>query len=444
MSWFNVESKVVITLAPGLVHTAIGANGKIKSVNINENTANDSANPFGIVSANSINIELIDNEKLFNIRNISSPYYGYVKEGMKIEYYMSIDGGEFERAGIYYATSINSSSELGAINTVKISGADILQYIGNRPIGDIGIESNITVKQYLAKIFASAGLLEGEYVIDESLNKTVLYTYAVGSKYKDILNMIAQAFMCNIYVDRDGIIRCIDLSQLHLVTPTFEFSGSSNLMSCKIGTDINSNYNAVKVNYINPTLSDMTELIRVDNIAIPPGEYTLSSYKVNGQLFMIDYVKITSEDKTCDVEVIDIQATQSDISLTLNNNGGKGVIVSIIVIGACVNDNSAFVEKIVDGADINNLKYLELQSNMIQDKSHAEEYCTKLLNYITQPVPYVQLNTRNNPLLRLGTICTVKSAVLDSDIVGMVCAINLGISEVYTSEIKVLNIEAIT
>lgn len=147
--WNGFTSKVVFTFEDGTVFEATGKD-MIAQVDLDKKMSNNNnEKPFGNVNSNTIMIKLNDIDKLFVKTNKLSPYYGKLKEGFKIEFFLKIDDAEYERSGIFYNTDLTNSSD--RLN-VSIKGADILQYIFNTPVNIVGVKQNQTVKQYLEDI----------------------------------------------------------------------------------------------------------------------------------------------------------------------------------------------------------------------------------------------------------------------------------------------------
>ena len=443
-NWNTYLSKVIIHFTDSLDFEITGED-KILQVSLKEELSNNTANPIGVVSANTISIKFIDTEKLFGRNNTASEYYGYAKEGLKLEYFISLDGGPFNRAGVYYITNFEVDTSNHIYNVVNVNAADMIQYLGNEPIKDVMIEEGSTVKDYLKSVLKGLGLNDSEINISETLDKPLKYNYSVGAKYKDILNSICQSYLCNIFIDRDGVVNCIDLVDRALETNyEMQFDSETNIFSTSIGDELLSNYNAVKVNFIEPTIGESEEVHKIENLEVGSGENVISRIVLpqDKKLNMVDYVAVINQEGDSKVEVSDITTYQSAIDLTLYNHG-NACKVNVTIYGFFLYDNKTYIELVKEGIDRKNIKFLEVNTDLIQDREYANQYASFILNYISHDMAYIKLRAKGNPLLGLGEVCSISSDVLDIDVLGILASSNISVSGGYSQELMFINCEAI-
>lgn len=440
-SWIKKITKVKLTFKNGKIFEAFG-NDKITNVDTDMAMFDKGADSLFGVRSNKIWITLVDRENLFIKTNTLSEYYGYIEQGFKIEYYINVDDGGYVKCGEFYATDIPNSSSSKRSKLIEIQGADLLQYIGNSPVNILGIKKNITVKAFLEYIFKSVGLSSTRYNIDNTLDKELKYAYAYGVKLKDVLNDIAKSYECCIYIDEDGIIRVVDLPELAKKTVRdFDFDGDINVAETVLGTSLTTSYNAIRLNYSNPTEIPGYTLLSIDNIDIPPGTNTLSEfkYKDDNKASSIDYVTIKDVDGLVDVEINWISASQTRILVNVTNSSETNVKGSIIVRGTCIMENESVMQKYISNIDEDKRKYLEIHTKYIQDSYSANEYCDKILGFISADVNYVDIVGRANPLLKLGSIVGSKSNKLMFDSTCIVARIQRSVGSSVSFEITVLN-----
>lgn len=444
-TWKKFTSKVKITFDGSHIYEATGST-KVMQVDLKEEMCKNNTDPLGVVSANTISVKLLDEAQDFMKNNTSSPYYGLLNEGFKIEYFIAIDDGAFNNAGVYYATDIKNTQTPTNYNTVNINGADIIQYIGNTPVNIVGIKQGQTVKQYFESIFASVGLNSSQYNVASTLNKVIKYTYAFGVKLKDILNSLAKSYMCNVFVDRDGVIQVVDLLALALeTTKTFEFDGVVNTFETSLGNNLLDTYNSVKITYSNPTTVKSEKLLSVSDIEIPVGTTTLSEfvYEDGKKAMNLDYISLYNSADDTLITIDAISSNQNSVILTVTNSGTEAKKVTIDIYGGSVKENSSVIEKYVTGITEDKRKYLEIDAKLIQTDSYANTYATVVLKYLASSVSYVDLKTKGNPLLRLGSIVGVKSDWLKFNSTCILSSIKLSMGKSYTCNISVLNSAAL-
>jgi len=444
-NWNKYSNKVRFTFNSGVVYEGVGTD-EVLQVDIQRDLADNNTDPLGVVRSGTISIKLMDKDKKFVKNNKTSPYFGLLSEGFKIEWYISIDGGVFTKHGEYYATDIKNSSGNGGYNKVTINGADILQYIGNQPVNIVGIRRNQTVKDYLASIFNSVGLNASQYNIADTLTKTIKYTYTFGTKLKDVLNSVAKSYMCNIFVDGNGIIQVVDLLDLaNKTTKRMDFDGVVNTFEVALGTDLLDTYNAVRLKYTNPTVVKGDTLLEISDFEIPAGTNELSEFTFsnNKKADKIEYVTIVPVESDVTISINNIRWTQDSIILNVTNPKETAIRAKIVVKGDCLIENTAVMERYISGIPVERRKYIEIDAKLIQSDSYAEEYCTIILHYLSADVSYLTLRTKGHPLLELADIVGVKSGLVDFDGTCILSSIKLSLGVSSTCNISVLNSAAL-
>lgn len=148
-----------------------------------------SVNRLFSLSDSLLNLKVTDTEALLNKNNTTSPYFGHLVPGIKLEAYIADDlaAGEtyvdydWQSYGTWFVTSIENSVSLGDNTTVKISAKDIISEIGALKTDTLQY-SGSTGQQALVTVLTAAGLTNADYVIDSSLDLSFAYT-----KLKDTL-----------------------------------------------------------------------------------------------------------------------------------------------------------------------------------------------------------------------------------------------------------------
>ena len=443
--WVSKKSKVKITFEDGTVHESTGDDDIIQ-VDYDVEICKDNTDPIGVVSANRVYIKLKDSDKRFVKTNKESPYFGLLNDGFKIESFVSVDSGAYEPTGVYYATDLKNNTSNGGYNTVLIGGADILQYIGNVPVMVKMVYRNITVGDYLDKIFKSVGLSSDQYNIANTLTERIKYAYGFGIKLKDILNTISKSYMCNIYVDYNGVIQVIDLLDLARQDDIeFEFNGNDTTFKTEISNNLLDTYNAVRVKYSKPYEVEDVNLMTARDIEVPIGTLVLSNYNFSDgyKALSIKNISIKSEDEEAIVYVDSYTFNQNDITMEVVNESSSSKKVTIEVYGDSIVTNTANIEKKVAGITEDKLKYIEVESEMIQDETYADEYCDILLRYLSSDNAYVELEAKGHPLLPVGILVDVKSDILGFDATCILSRLSISSGLSYTCRVSAINVNAL-
>ena len=113
--------------------------------NILEETNSEEKSPFGSVTANEVSLRLMNKDSLFSPTNTSSPYYGYMRRGIKLVVYIRpAPKGDIEYAwdklGEFYTTDWEAT--LTSI-TADITAADKMYNIFEQPDAKVPVMHDI-------------------------------------------------------------------------------------------------------------------------------------------------------------------------------------------------------------------------------------------------------------------------------------------------------------
>lgn len=439
INWTKFISKVNIYLSNNTVVPFEG-NGDIISASIKASLSDTNKEPLGLISCNTFNFKLMDRDNKFVTTNTESEYYGLFDEGTKVEYFVTVDG-TIKKKGVYYITDIKNSTGTNNISTVEFSCADRLMYILSRPLPKLAAHRNISVSAFIKELFAAEGIVP---IVDSNLNNIkIAYGFLVGNTYKDTLNMICQSFNIVIYCDDNGEVNVKLLSTLKNNELVYEFNGvTGTLFKTTNNVDLKNSYNACKLDYIKPSIVKSNKLLSVNNISCIPGNSWTDEYSYNGmKALALDYVIVTSEDDTCTLN--SVSSDQGNIKIAITNRTDSNKDCSVDVYGRAIIENKASMTQIVAGADVSKIKYKTVNSEYIQNSSHARSLMTSVLTMLSSKMSYITVSAKGHPHLSIGDRVRVVSDLLSIDAEFIVNELNLSFGSSYTFNANLLYIPAI-
>ena len=138
----------------------------LQTARINESEGITSGNPLGIMSSNSVNLSILDSAGVLVLTNASSPYAGYMRNGVKIELTLINKDGSESPFGTYYTDDWDTKMSNGGYDTTNLNGKDYLDYIGNMEIPELDAFASVEISELLVAIFEGLGLKSDQYYIN--------------------------------------------------------------------------------------------------------------------------------------------------------------------------------------------------------------------------------------------------------------------------------------
>lgn len=376
--------KVKLTFGNGKVYEAEQHN---RDVNILQNWTkqkrenNTSGNPLGIPQASTFNLHILDDTDELVSTNKNSPFYGYMKEGVKVEVFRMVNG-EWSPFGVGYTESWNSNIEYGHGYKTTLRVHDRLTQLGLMGIPQLPSFSSIKAVDVLKYLLEGCGLTADEYSIDAKLDLNINYFVTQGKLMRDTLRELCHALLAVIVVDDTGKI---------IIKPALSVTGKhlgtispSIMQSLVVKSNNDKVYDVVKVSYTNMNVGVSRELIGFE-AEIPNGESFIDNVTIPANTIGIDGVSIEYDINSSELDKIDsiyYQGFQNGLTLSILNGSSK-LNGFIKVYGRTANESSAFVYDSKHNEDnINQASVLEINNIYIQNKAIAQSYANKVLSYL--------------------------------------------------------------
>lgn len=371
-----------VTLKDGEVLT-LNASNYLMSYSVLYELDSDITLHNASISANELRFSIENSSSLFSPHNTESKYYGKIGNNLKVTIK---DKGVVK--GVFYVQDWNAPR--GGSNVANVRCVDRLQIILNSDVDVIGVDSKVTLKDYLISIFNSVGVGTEDILIDDRVNILLNFSVAEGSKLSAILNDISLSADVYIYVNTEDkiVVAPKDVQDGEVVG---EFKDSTNIYSLTTKDDMLSNYNKLNINYSHTALSDVKEVLSLKQLDVDSGVVSTDKYTLgNDNLYDIDRVKCVSK---YDIGVIGVDYNKKNITLTIDNPEVEQKKVDITVYGRYV-DIAKATESIEDSGSVEKegVKTLDIDVNLVQSSSSARELAKRIWGRLTLPLPYVNIS----------------------------------------------------
>lgn len=380
----------------------------VEGVALNRAMSADVASLCAEVQSGEVNIQFSNLYNEFNPLVSTAPYKD-LKNGQEVKVYSvvdTIDTTIFTGYIVDFKAPTSSSTQSCTIRAV-----DRLQMLLNADLKsiDLQVEKGITLAEYFSIIFRAYGLSQGEYEIDDALmNIRLNYSLVIGKKLSEQFAEICKAVDCYIYCNRVGriIVRTAAISGIPV--KTYKRDDYTNyLVNSEYGYSLFNSYNSLKVGYVSAQLSDVKEILKIEQQEVKAGTTTLENIELGiNNLYELDTLKISS---ASNVKATNISATSSTVSITLYNPSSQTPI-SLILYGKTVETTNAFITRALN-SELQ--QSLEISSILLQDKASAEKLADRLYNRAKEKIPFIKADVEGLDFpIDLGYIVRV----IDSDV----------------------------
>lgn len=440
--WNNPQFKVKLTFDNGEVFETNTNNTNLDSscclnFMISETEANLIGNPLGIFTSNTLTLEILDKNNYLIPTNTKSPYYGYIRNGVKIEVYKIDDGLPF---GVFYSNSWDVNRESGTFKTVTITADDKLTYIGNIETPELPSYIGLDVKELLKNIFVAIGLTEEEFYIDDSLQLSMSFGITKGEKIREVLNSIAQSLIARITLRRNGVI---------YVMPAFPNSDPYGVIN---NDDLIENYtishnqaniyNKVKLSY-NRVTNKPSEIIEtLNNVELQLGKNEFNNIEISQNVLNYDgvYVEYEADNISYDDKITNIsfKGYQGGISISIESAKTEPFIANIEIAGRLANATDSYVESDIKTTDAKVANPLILDSFVIQNETDAKAYVNKVVAYLEKISHQLNINGLFSTEIEPGMYILINSEVEELAGKYYVTGYNLTCGEGSTTSLQVL------
>lgn len=384
----------------------------IEYINLKEQNSITAGNPVGIVSPNSLSLRLFDEDNLLNPDNTSSPYYGYMRTGVKVELFYSEDNGEsWNPLGIFYTESWGISLSESGFTPAELSCQDNLAYIGNMEIPPLDAYAGLNVATLLERVFEGLGLTPEDYFIDPALpTVNLLFAVTPGSKVNELLNSAAQSLLAWVNTNREGVITIAPAFPEVTIFGELELRQSETISFRHNELAV---YNRVYLRYNKADNRPSDIILSLQNQVIKDGLNTFENLQANDSILSIDGVYVSFPTDTDDalghISDVSYTASQSGITINITAELEADLVVNISVEGRTVGKTTASVKSTVKSRDPKVANVLHIENPFIQVESTAQQYADAVADYLYNMERQVEVTGLFSPVLTVGQYITVST-----------------------------------
>jgi hypothetical protein len=166
--------------------------------------------PVGNISANELNIRLVNKERRFDAGNTNSPLYGLLRPNRRVQAWLGVERGdpqviEYIPLGIFFSGEWDAPEDRQYVSTTC---RDRLEQLRRNPYSTNVVLVDISLYDLVIAVLGDAGVLPRDYWVDSELKEFIIpYVYFDPMSHRDALRIIAEACLGQVYCDRLGMIR---------------------------------------------------------------------------------------------------------------------------------------------------------------------------------------------------------------------------------------------
>lgn len=389
-------------------------NNVIQQLHIHKKESENNLNPLGIMTSNTIGITIVDKDRLLVPTNTSSPYYGYMRSGVKVELWVKKDNS-WEEMGIYYTKSWDSSRGGDGDKPSNISCQDRLNYIGGMEMPELESYASVNMVKLLEDIFKGIGLTEDDYEIDDGLDRTLNVSVRKGERVRDNLNSIAQALLARIIIGDNGKI------YVKKAFPTMSSAKTINgdcFKSISIKDNPDVQYNKVILKYSDFGVKTSEPLAEVDNILINQGENNIRAISISDRTQGIECISVMPDISNVTVSNYDniitdvlCQGFQGGVDVKFYSSYEEQVKGKISILGRIAGASTKSISLDIPERDNKVSNTLIIVSEFIQSDSQASDYLLEVVDYLGKMSTMLVVESNVVPYINNGEYIEIQSNV---------------------------------
>jgi hypothetical protein len=405
---------------------------------------NDKADPLGIPVSSSVSLELYDPDDNLSPINTASPYYGLLELGIKVNMFITYDGGSmWQPYGEFYASGITGTYNNGSVSMAQIDADDIINTIMNSEAPGLQIGANVPVGDLLVQLFDGINEKYGfdfNYEVDPSIaSQTISIGVFGGNLVRDVIKEICHATLSRIYSDRYKII-CI----LPALTPFWKGStwnlGPEDLGDLRNEINPATNFNNVEIRYFTTEGGNFrSQQIHFQTTDLTAGTNTLD-INFSEQVRAVEGVEIIFDNSgsTAAITSVEMQAYHRGGQLIINATDtieqARITIFGSVVAGGEQRISQRIADRL-GGATFTHT------SNQFLTTQEAQQYLQNFIQYLLLISRRVSVSgTLLTPQIFIGDAVTISGTGTAYDGNYVLSEVNINFSEGYSAGFKAVRI----
>ena len=390
----------------------------------------ESNTPLGKISANELEVTLLNPDNRFNPQNTTGPYYGLIKTGIRVDPFVRVVSptlvSDWIPLGVFYVR--DWFAEMAGV-TASIYTTDKLETALAASTDTVEVQQSVTFKAFLENIFTVIGVTAS---VDASLTQNIPAAFAAPKPGQFLDTMVAGAMaMC--YCNRAGSI----LVRPYIATRSLRatITDADQIVDMKAKQSVLKTYDGVSLTWQFPQFTPHDLLLDIQNYDIAIGAKQYSDIEFDKSP-VAAVESVATQTKVEDVLINSFSYTPWKFKVSLTNSTAAVIQTMLSVYGISVELTATEIKD--EGTSL-----LDIKNDYIQTEEYATTYKSFLSAFVVCDIPTITITTRGNPLLLLGEKITASSAMYDLTYTGIIQRIKHKFSGHYASTITLMNIDIV-
>ena len=416
-----------VTLASG---TELTSTNVLDSLNFSAKLSGTNQNPVGVLSANTLSLNITSKDLSLDPTNQSSPYYGYMNTSAWAVVSIIDDQSNETKLGTFYVDTWQPNITDSTPFSIQIEFVDLISVICKMPVPFVEVTFNMTLLDYVIAVLNELNKTnDPQYHINfnpEDITfgewSNFYYEQLDTSNMSNMLNTLSQCTLTNIYVDANNNFRTDYLCDDSTSEVVMEIDGNTNTYEASLAPGAFIGYQDVRVTYIPRELTGVETLAQQSNVIIQPGDNALDNIGIGEHASNISNIEIDTGDIKL-VYLSGLAYNKDYASLVVHSSELAQFTANIYINGVSAKTNTK-----VYGNSISTTSTLEMK-NPILDEVDIPLFVSRLKQLLTLKEKDISLKGIYNPQLTLGNLVhVVLSGNLNTSGYYKVKGINLGLS----------------
>lgn len=374
----------------------------LAETNILEELGADDLLPYAPVTANEADVVLDNVDSVFTPSNKTSPLHGLMAPGSKLEVFfgVAITGSLFDMVpmGTYFITEWSAPNDS---SQSSIIAHDRLYDLIGEDIPLLKVVHGETITGIFRRIMDAMKIPSNKYRINVNSTILVPFGYLPGETVGDVFNLLSEAGLCYIYVDRQDRITLTDSGRQ---SPVMTMKDTDYIQTINNLERYNTIYNKLTVDINEPILRRTEKMLDGYQAIVDPGVTTLDDITFpNVPVVLLNSVSLF-ENHPAFIETIDYGHDR----LRLKVNNSSGAVMQIQISAAATYLDSLKRTRSIPGSTISRTS-LRISNPLIQTAEHADRIMAGMQNAISDPFSLFEFLSRGNPALEVGDVIRIQA-----------------------------------
>ena len=353
----------------------------------------DSSNPFGAVSSNELSFRLYNALGLFSPTNPSSPYFGKIRNGIKVIPFIKVENTEWVQLGEYFVTDW--------VAAITGTYADVIAndqwyQIFSSAAPNYPVTLSLPFNEMIYNVYDLMGY---SVQVSEELTEVLPVAFIEGTPLDFTQEMLTGALaFCT--CTKKGTPIVLPFISTRSVRAILTDADQIKVVNAKQSTT--KTYEGVELTYAIPSYTEVSKLVELADIEVAPGTSKILNI-ASSSTPVLKHTLVDIQSALEKISLVTYTASSQLLSFELFNPSQISVATSLSVYGIPV----LFTDVVITD---NSVTLLKIKSRYIQTIEYAMRYREFLENVVNSPVPFLTLSVRGNPLLNIGDRIQINSA----------------------------------